>query len=646
VVAALPGAEPRAGQDEMCEAVAHALESGRHLLVEAPTGTGKSLAYAVAAAMHTSGKDDARVLVTTATKALQEQLCDEDLPHAQKALEELGISFSFTLLKGRANYLCSAKLDEVAADAPLQELFATTKKEKARGDTITRVREWAEATTTGDIAELDDVPDEIWDGLTTSSRECPGAPNCAAGDRCFAEMARAKAHNSDIVVVNTALYGSNIAAGGFILPEHDAVVIDEAHLCEDVFADQFGVDIHAGRLRNLAALAQPFADRAVLDRMRRTGDLLEVLCAEFADKEDARVLAYEGKLAEVLASIRTAVVECNRAVKDAKTEPGSAASNRRSRTQKAGQTLDNEIGMLLDEDRYETHVAWCEAEKSGPSRLIMMPVVVAERLARGLFPNVTVIATSATLAIGGRFDDVAIRFGLTGVEDADEHEWDGLAVASPFDFRQQALLYVPKHLPDRRDPRFDEAMAEELHSLISAAGGRTLALFTSWRAMQDAAERCAKRDEYMVLRQGEATRRTLVDALKDRAETGGVAVFATMGFWTGVDIAGLGLSLVTIDRLPFPRPNEPLHAARRARAEQAGRDSFQAVDVPRAAMLLAQGAGRLVRHREDHGVVAVLDRRLATARYRDVLLATMPPFKRTINGEEVRAFLREITKSG
>jgi len=230
----------------------------------------------------------------------------------------------------------------------------------------------------------------------------------------------------------------------------------------------------------------------------------------------------------------------------------------------------------------------------------------------------------------------AARLGFTG-------EWDGRRVASPFDFREQALLYVPRHLPDPRNASYPEAMAKELHELIVAAGGRTLALFTSWRAMEAAAEACAEHGEYKVLRQGASPRRTLVDALRDNAEQGGVAVFATMGFWTGVDVPGQGVSLVTIDKIPFPRPNEPLHAARRDRALSDGQDAFQTVDLPRAALLLAQGSGRLIRHRTDRGVVAVLDKRLATASYRKAILDSLPPFKRTIDAKEVRDFLHAIT---
>jgi ATP-dependent DNA helicase DinG len=650
VVAALPGAETRAGQREMCAAVARAFEEHRHLLVEAPTGTGKSIAYAVAAVLHAlrlraaadSREEDgerARVLITTATKALQEQLCDEDLPALQRVLGDAGIEFSFTLLKGRANYACAAKLDELANGAEPEEMFAPTKKESARADALTQLRKWAASSETGDRAELDaDVADDLWDAVSTSSRDCPGTTVCPAGDRCQAEAARVRAQGSDVVVVNTALYGAHLAAGGFVLPQHDAVVVDEAHLSEDVFADQFGFDIHSGRLRHLAALIEGAANALeAADRLRRAGKRLDEVCTTAAAPADPRVRACDGPLAEVLATVGSAVADALQKLKAATPEPGSGLAARKSRAEKAASSLAHEVGLALDDGTYDSHVAWCEIH-NGIARLVVMPVVVGDLLSTRLLPNATMVATSATLAIGGKFDAVANRFGL-GRDDG----WDGVQVPCPFDFRAQAMLYVPKHLPDPRAAGAADAVADELHSLIVAAGGRTLALFTSWSALRAAADRCAAHGDYEVLRQGDQPRRVLVDALKSRADSGGVAVFATMGFWTGVDVAGVALSLVAIDRIPFPRPNEPLHAARRERAVQQGLDPFATVDVPRAAMLLAQGAGRLIRHREDRGVVAVLDKRLATAPYRKPILDSMPPYRRSIDGDAVRAFLRDIT---
>lgn len=640
-LAAMPGAEPRAGQVDMCEAVAAAFEAGRHLLVEAPTGTGKSLAYAVAAALHARTSDDARVVVTTATKALQEQLCDEDLPFLQKALAAHGIEFSFTLLKGRANYVCAAKLDELATGDDRDAMFeARTANETERASALARVREWAEASPTGDRAELaEDVPDEVWASVSTTSTDCPGAAACPAGERCAADGARARAHEADIVVVNTALYGAHLAAFRQVLPEHDAVVVDEAHLAEDVFADQFGFDVAAGRLRNLAGVAAPFASAESQQRLRDLGTRLDVLWSTLSRGDDPRVRACEGEAALALDAVRVAVAEVARAIRDATPERGSALASRKARADKTATTLARDVGLALDASTYESHVAWCEIDR-GTGRLLVMPIDVGELLADRMQPHATVVATSATLTVGGTFDAVAPRLGFAS------GEWDGVRVPSPFDFRTQAMLYVPRSLPDPRHPAYADASARELHELIVAAGGRTLALFTSWSAMRATAQRCAAAGTYDVLRQGDAPRKTLVDALREHATTGGVAVFATMGFWTGVDVPGLGVTLVTIDRIPFPRPNEPLHAARRDRAVQAGSDPFHAVDVPRAALLLAQGAGRLVRRRDDRGVVAVLDRRLATAGYRRALLDSLPPFKRTVDGNEVRAFLRRLADGG
>jgi len=623
----------------MCEAVAGALASGRHLLVEAPTGTGKSIAYAVPAVLHSQSSADARVVITTATKALQEQLCEEDLPFIRKALTEHGIDFSFALLKGRANYACAAKLDELGAPEGADTMFETrTATELKRGDALTKLRTWAAGSNTGDRAELDeDVGDDLWGQVSTRSIDCPGAVACPAGDRCFTEMARARAQEADIVVVNTALYGAHLAAFRTVLPEHDVVIVDEAHLSEDVFADQFGFDISAGRLRNLVGLAAPFAKAEHVEKLRDLGSQLDVMWSKLSRGDDTRIVACTGEPGRLLEQVRVAVTALGKDIKDASPEKGTPASSRRMRADKAAQTLAHEVGMALDPAVYETHVAWCEVF-NGTGRLMVMPVDVGELLAERLHPHATVVATSATLTVGGEFDVTAHRLGFTG-------DWDGVRVASPFDFKEQGLLYVPKQLPDPRDKTYPVAMATELHELIVAAGGRTLALFTSWNAMRLASDWCAAHEEYKVLRQGEAPRRTLVDALRDNADTGGVAVFATMGFWTGVDIPGVGLSLVAIDKIPFPRPNEPLHAARRERALRDHQDAFNTVDVPRAALLLAQGTGRLIRHREDRGVVAVFDKRLATAGYRRAILDSLPPFKRTVNGEEVRRFLAEITST-
>ncbi len=324
-------------------------------------------------------------------------------------------------------------------------------------------------------------------------------------------------------------------------------------------------------------------------------------------------------------------------------------ASRRSRASKSAGIFDAELGMLLDPDVYDTHVAWCELMSAGEGkrgrrpRLILVPVEVDMLLARRLYPYATVVATSATLAIGGDLGATASRLGVTvGTEEQPAPAWRGLRVPSPFDFPTQAVLYVPRHLPDPRADAYGAAMADELHGLIVAAGGRTLALFTSWTVMKTTADACAAHDEYEVLRQGDAPRGRLLDRLKESAQTGGVAVFATMSFWTGVDVAGLGLTLVAIDRIPFPRPNDPLQSARRERAEARGQSGFEMVDLPRAVIQLAQGAGRLVRSRTDRGVVAVLDRRLATVGYRRFLLAGMPAFRRTVDGDEVRTFLAEL----
>ncbi len=334
VVAAKAGGEQREGQHEMCAAVARALATGEHLLVEAPTGIGKSLAYGVAAVLHVRAAADARAaapaaegdedehpraVIATATKALQEQLCDEDLPVLADIFAARGASFTFALLKGRSNYVCPAKLDELAAGEEPEGLFAPTTREVARGEAIARVTEWAATTDTGDRAELDeDVPDDVWQALSTTARDCPGVNNCPAGPRCLAEKARTRARDADVVVVNTSLYAAHLVAGGHVLPTHDTVILDEAHLLEDIVADAFGADVHGGRLRALAVEVAHFGGPAdLVNRLRSHAQRLDLLLEQLAGVRDPRVRACEGELAEVLAAVRASVVESVSALRDA-----------------------------------------------------------------------------------------------------------------------------------------------------------------------------------------------------------------------------------------------------------------------------------------------------------------------------------------
>ena len=712
VAAGLPGGgESRPGQVEMAIAVATAMAGGRNLVVQAGTGTGKSLAYLVPAAL--SGE---KIVVATATKALQDQLADKDLPLVAAATDN---GLTFAVLKGRSNYVCRQRVSEIggrgsqltlapgSADPPDADDTLTAGSEADTTDPSTiadQVRSlvrWAEDTTVGDRAELSFEPHfRAWAMVSTTARECPGAFRCPSGRDCFAEHARARAAEADVIVVNTHLYGAHLASGGAVLPEHQIVVFDEAHEVEDVMTDSLGLEVGPGRFRALAIAARPVVDsddegagkaiEAVADladvfhrvlrpwsgRRIPQRDLMDgvdpgvpdaaaarasVTDADQDAEQDAdepqgldlglaplpksmkRTVAAPASTAKATAVRATAVGsdpaigtllalatgrvgrlvdQLRRAERAAgESEPPTDRSRRDRVLLAAGHLAADlaRLAMLGDEE-----VAWVEDGSRQPS-LRVSPIDVGPLLAEQLWRSVTGVLTSATVPIG-----LAERLGMPLAAT------DILDVGSPFDYRSNALLYVARSLPDRRKPEAEPAMHDELEVLINAAGGRTLALFTSWRAMRAAAEVLGERLDVPILSQSDLPKPALVEAFR-ADET--ACLFATLGFWQGVDVPGRTLSLVTIDRIPFPRPDDPVLEARR---ELAGPGAFGTVDLPRAGTLLAQGAGRLIRTGVDRGVVAVLDSRLAKASYRSALLARVPPMKRTLDRDEVVAFLADI----
>ena len=695
VAAGLPGGgESRQGQQDMAHAVARSVDSRRHLVVQAGTGTGKSLAYLIPAAL--SGE---RVVVATATKALQDQLAHNDLPLVAAAVPG---DFSFAVLKGRSNYLCLQRVAEIGgrgeqmtlqpgsgdppdADDPLTPAAtgtdeASTPDDPAEvgrlGDQVRRLVRWADDTTTGDRAELEFEPHfRAWAMVSTTARECPGAFRCPSGRECFAEAARNRAAEAQVVVVNTHLYGAHLASGGAVLPPHSVVVFDEAHEVEEVMTDSLGVEIGPGRFRALAATCRPLLDAGssgaldAADGVAAAGDLLqqvlrplvgrrvaqrtlqgvapevaetgaevtavEPLGLELGREEPVRVPRAGPKLPPptgdpdlhqvvVLATGRVGrlIDHLREADRLAGDDESGASRSRRDRALLAAGHLATDLARLpvLTDDE----VAWVDGGARAPS-LRVSPIDVAPLLSDQLWGEVTGVLTSATVPLG-----LAERLGLP------EGRSDELDVGSPFDYRRHALLYVARSLPDRRSPEAEPALHDELEVLISAAGGRTLALFTSWRAMRAAVEALRERLAVPVLAQSDLPKPALVEAFRADEAT---CLFATLGYWQGVDVPGPTLSLVTVDRIPFPRPDEPVLEARR---ERAGAGAFSLVDLPRAGTLLAQGAGRLIRSANDRGVVAVLDSRLATARYRGALLARVPPMKRTLDRGEVVAFLEAI----
>jgi ATP-dependent DNA helicase DinG len=626
VVAALAGGgEGRPGQVEMAEAVAAAVLEGRHLVVRAGTGTGKTLGYLVPAIL--SGR---RVVVATATRALQDQLATKDLPFLDEHLDQ---PFDWAVLKGRSNYLCAQRLAELAprlasgdADPPIggvqMELdhidgFA----ERADPSELARLSDWARETLTGDRSDLDHEPSEAaWAAVSTTARDCPGAHRCPRGDDCFAEAARARAAEADVVVVNQHLYGLDLSSDGAILPGHDVTIIDEAHQVDDIISATAGVELAAGRFTHLArTLRGILADAG--DTITRVGDAGTLLTDALAGHRDRRLVTpLPTDLADTLVRLRNRVEEAVAALRSIPDDAPDDTSARAVRARQAATSLLDDIDAVAEPG--DDHVLF------GPERapvLRLAPLDVAPLLQSQLWSRRPVVLTSATLAPG-----FGARLGLPPGSDR------LLDVGSPFDYQANGLIYCAARLPRPTDPRWADAAVDELAALVDAAGGRTLALFTSYRAMERAARALRQRLPYPLLAQGDLPKPVLVDRFSGDPET---CLFATMSFWQGIDVPGPSLSLVAIDRLPFPRPDDPLLQARR---EHVGAGAFDAIDVPRAATLLAQGAGRLIRTATDRGAVAVLDPRLATARYGPKIVATLPRMRRTKDRAEIERFLRDL----
>jgi ATP-dependent DNA helicase DinG len=662
VTAEMANGEQRSEQQEMCRAVGEAMVTGTHLVVQAGTGTGKSLAYLVPAVL--SGK---KVVVATATKALQDQLAEKDLPLVEAGL---GLPFTSAVLKGRSNYICLQRVAEVGSGGIQPELGAYEGEGEAEGvgvgvgggvggeaesaasedvppeglvEEVRTLLAWSQTSPTGDRADLSFEPSSrAWGMVSVGPRECPGRFNCPSGNRCFAEAARDAAVAADVVVVNTHLYGAHLASGRVVLPEHDVVIFDETHELEEVMTSSLGVEVTPGRFRALSTSARSLVEARDADLVASLATVGDGLGALVADRVGTRVL-HDGagppvddrELGELLSraadvarrvvdALRRGGVQSSLLAEDGGAGSGGGGggdrSSRKTRAISAATHLVDDLHRLVS--RGDGEVAWVDGVRRNP-RLRLSPIDVGPPMAALLWGEVTAVLTSATVP-----PRLVERVGLDGFET------NQLNVGSPFDYRSHALLYVARHLPDRRSPEAEEALHEELASLIEAAGGRTLALFTSRRATEAAAAALGPELPYTLLLQGELPKGRL---LEEFAADETSCLFATMGFWQGVDIPGRALSLLTLDRLPFPRPDDPLLQARRDRA---GSRAFSLVDLPRAATLLAQGSGRLIRTAEDRGVVAVLDPRLATASYRGVLLATLPPMRRTVDFSRVEEFLR------
>jgi ATP-dependent DNA helicase DinG len=644
-VAALGGTE-RSGQIEMAEAVERAFDSGEHLAVQAGTGTGKSLAYLVPAIAKAIEAGEP-VVVSTATIALQRQLVDRDLPRLADALTaELPRRPVFALLKGRGNYLCLNKIHNGSAesgeDRPQEELFdavATT----ALGRDVKRLTEWSSDTETGDRDDVvPGVQDRSWGQVSVSARECIGATRCSFGTDCFAEKARAKAGSADVVVTNHALLAIDAIAEANVLPEHDLLIVDEAHELVDRVTSVATAELSATALGVALRRAARLVDPEVAQRFEAAS---ATFSSAIHDAEPGRMDRLDDEMATYLTVLRDAADKVRSAIDTAPGDPKAAAA--RSEAVTALTDISDTASRILTSfgpaipDR--TDVVWLDHEEArggGSMRAILRvaPLSVANLLRGRIFDQSTVILTSATLTVGGTFDAMARSWGLSG--DDKDAGWRGIDVGSPFAHAKSGILYVAAHLPPPgRDGAGSAEQLDEIEGLITAAGGRTLGLFSSMRAAKAATEAMRGRLDTPVLCQGEDTTMALVRRF---AEDEAASLFGTLSLWQGVDVPGPSLSLVLIDRIPFPRPDDPLITARQRAIAAHGGNGFMAVAASHAALLLAQGAGRLLRGVDDRGVVAVLDSRMATARYAGFLRASLPPFWSTTDSERVRAALERL----
>ena len=650
-VAALGGSE-RPGQQEMADAVAKAFETGEHLVVQAGTGTGKSLAYLIPAIV-SAVSDDAPVVVSTATIALQRQLVDRDLPRLADSLADaLPRRPDFALLKGRRNYLCLNKIHNGAGepdgeDGPPQEELFNPMAASALGRDVQRLTAWASTTDSGDRDDLKPgVPDRSWSQVSVSARECLGVARCPFGSECFSERARGRAGAADVVVTNHALLAIDAVAESAVLPEHSLLVVDEAHELADRVTSVATGELTSAALGVASRRITRLLDRELTDRLEAASATFaaaihdaEIIRVGRVDHLDDEMAIYLTALRDAASAARSAIDSSSDAKAAAARAEAAAALTEISDT--ASRILTSFVPAIPD----RTDVVWLDHEENrGSSRAVLRvaPLSVAGLLRDRVFARSTTVLTSATLTVGGSFDAMAAAWGLAGsdVTDGSGQPWRGLDVGSPFQHAKAGILYVAAHLPPPgRDGTGSAEQLSEIAELITAAGGRTLGLFSSMRAARTAAEVMRERLATPVLCQGDDSTSTLVERFTEDPET---SLFGTLSLWQGVDVPGPSLSLVLIDRIPFPRPDDPLLGARQRAVAARGGNGFMAVAASHAALLLAQGSGRLLRRVSDRGVVAVLDSRMVTAGYSGYLRASLPPFWQTTNAAQVREALRRL----
>ncbi len=617
-----PRYEFRPGQLEMAERVEDALETRHHLIAEAGTGTGKTLAYLVPIVR--SGK---RVVISTGTKNLQEQLFWKDIPFLKKLAPKMRV----TLMKGRQNYLCRQKLYDLEKQPVLNGMEEV--------EQYAQIREWERRTETGDRGELQSLPDssELWPRIDARRELCTGQ-KCPQFERCFITWMHQRAAESDVIIVNHHLFFADMALKQMdftsLLPDYSALIFDEAHEIEDVATQYFGLQVSNYRVEEvgrdtettlrLKGLSSAEVSAAVGELRRRSDLFFELFPSSEGrssfDNRENFLEVNRGTYSTLLNALLRLETELSR-LKDRPEEINNLA--------RRASELRQAFEFVL-ESRERNFVFWWERRGRGVF-LAASPIDVSAILRERLFERVeTVVLTSATLAVGGNFDFLKRRLG---VQNAREKILD-----SHFDYGQQALLYTPLSLPDPRDPDFSRQAAEEVVQLLKTTRGRAFVLFTSYQQMHDLYERVRRRLRYPMLLQGTAPRTALLNQFRS---TPHAVLFATSSFWQGVDVQGPQLSAVIIDRLPFAVPTDPIVAARIRLINEDGGNAFADYQVPQAVLALKQGLGRLIRSKDDRGVLAILDQRMVRKPYGKVFFESLPGYGRTSRLEDVKAFMRE-----
>lgn len=621
-----PGFEFRAAQLEMAEMVNEAFARRQHALIEAGTGTGKTLAYLIPAIC--SGR---RVVISTATKSLQEQLYEKDIPFLRK---HFAPELKVALMKGRNNFVCREKVHLMEGQPVLRGMDEV--------DWFAQIRDWEKLTETGDRAELNFLPDdaELWNRIDARKETCTGQ-KCPAFDKCFLTAMRQRAQEADIIIVNHHLFFADLALRqddfGSILPEYTAVIFDEAHEIEDVASDYFGRAVSSYQFDQLARDGEQtlrmlnvgtVATRRPLTQIRERA---HAFFEGFAEREGRFPFEHEARVAfldrnrEAYEGLLTALkrLEAEFAALSAKPEEVMNLARRAAE-------LRRELTFLLENEE-KGFVYWFERRGKGLF-LVATPIDVSEIMRERLFDQFdTIVLTSATLAVGGRFDYAKQRLGISSPQEK--------VLPQEYDYASQALLYIPKTLPDIRDARFAERATAEIARILKLTCGRAFCLFTSYAQMRDIHDRLNGTVPFPLLLQGTAPRSALLDRFRN---TPGAVLLATASFWQGVDVPGSQLSCVIIDRLPFAVPSDPIIAARVRALQDDGQNAFAEYQVPKAVLALKQGFGRLIRSRADRGILSILDNRIERMQYGRIFLESLPAYTVTHDIDEVARFAEQL----